>query len=947
MLARVQLDEVCGRVFESFSAKLEPSFRNFRWFAILLSFVGAAHVSRLGTLGGRILGASLVLGTIAGFAYERFRFQAKSKRPIIRLREIVARVEPKLAERIERAYELRSSVLDGTSSVSSELTQLHLSRLFEQIPLSQLSELATRWSSKIRILTSILVVAILSTIVFDPARIVEGVNVAFAYRGRAPFSSTLVALDPVTINFPPYLRQSSELFDFEGSASVPRGSSLVIRAIPHLSRRSLFLTDGKQELPFVSDGQGALVVHYPVERSVSLSVVARFGQVLIYQKPALALHAVADEPPEVDLEGTPKRVDIANLVELPLRYQVRDDHSIVEIEMVLRSGNDQDRRKLVHFTQETRRYEGVTVLLTNDPFILQGTGAIEVQIVARDNNGVDGSKSRASHSLWLDKPGVGTPQVEKYQALVEIRNILVDGLDTVHRHQELSSSPSSFFEALGQAQKNYLNLVFTSGKKNLLIKNFLRAQLGKLIIQSTRRFPSEALLGETLLAVDALVEASSLRDAEQVARQLARIAEEIEGFAKELGRTEKKELALRNLPLARDRLRLGAEKLMRLGSLGKDLGNIAMAGATRILRASQQGDYKAVERAASFLAERLNRPVPSFIGGTHPNVESGTSRSSSGGNSSSAGKPSEADTRFERVTNELRQLTLEHASVTETVRQLVENFEQNLGSDEPLNEAEARASELRKIVSSLPNVGEEPGSPRASAALARELTHGAAESLSRRNFGAALDGLKQAMDALNEAERVTIAIDPTEDSGVNEYRKIRGKLSEHVRWLEAELEQMRQKVGQKSAEAFRKVAKEERELFDRAKSIVERESKDDAVLPEEYREDLEQAAQLMNEATRALEAAKGQLALDRQKRAQQLLERSELTNSQDDSEKDTPSNQTDKEGRAKSGGNGNVAATSESEARERFRRRVLEGLGKDYPPDTAAKIHRYVEGLIR
>jgi cell fate (sporulation/competence/biofilm development) regulator YmcA (YheA/YmcA/DUF963 family) len=947
MLTRVPLDEVYGRVFESFSAKLGPSYRNFRWFATLLSLVGAAHISRLGTFGGRIAGASLVLGTLAGFAYERYRFQAKAKRPMVRLREIVARVEPKLAERIARAYELQSSVRDGTQGVSSELTQLHLSRLFAQIPLPQISELAARWSSKIRILTSFLVVAILATIVFDPARIVEGMNVAFAVRGRAPFSSTFVAVDPVVINFPPYLRQPSDLIDFEGSASVPRGSTLVIRGIPHLSRRNLFLTDGKQELPFVSDGQGALVVHYTVDRSVSLSVAARLGQVLIYQKTALALHAVADEPPEVELLGAPKRVDIANLVELPLRYQVRDDHGIVEVEMVLRSGSDQDRRKLVHFTQETRRYEGVTVLLTNDSFILQGTGAIEVQIVARDNNGVDGSKSRASQSLWLDKPGVGAPQVEKYEALIEIRNILVDGLDTVHRHQELSSNPSSFFETLGQAQNNYLSLVGTSGKKNLLIKNFLRAQLDKLSKHSTRRFPSEAHLSETLLAVDALVEASSLRDAEQVARQLARIAEEIEGFAKEQERAERKELALRNLPLARDRLRLGAEKLTRLGFLGKDLGNIAIAGVYRIARASQQGDYKAVERAASFLAERLNRPVPSFMGGAHPNVESGTSRSSSGGDSSAPGKPSEANTRFERVTNELRQLTLEHANLTETVRQLVENFEQNLGSDESLNEAEARASELRKIVSRLPNVGEEPGSPRASAALARELTHGAAESLSRRNFGAALDGIKQAMDALSEAERVTLAIDPTEDNAVAEYRKIRGKLSEHARWLEAELDQMRQKIGQKSAETFRKVAKEERELFERAKSIVERESKDDAVLPEEYREDLEQAARLMNEATRALEGAKGQPALDRQKRAQQLLERSELTNSQDDSEKDTASNQTDSEGRAKSGGNGSVAATSESEARERFRRRVLEGLGKDYPPDTAAKIHRYVEGLIR
>jgi hypothetical protein len=103
----------------------------------------------------------------------------------------------------------------------------------------------------------------------------------------------------------------------------------------------------------------------------------------------------------------------------------------------------------------------------------------------------------------------------------------------------------------------------------------------------------------------------------------------------------------------------------------------------------------------------------------------------------------------------------------------------------------------------------------------------------------------------------------------------------------------------------------------------------------------------MNEAKRALEGAKGPQALDRQQRAQQLLERSELSENDGESKPSEPTKVAEGSGRPKSGGEGAVAVTSDHEAREQFRRRVLEGLGKDLPPETAVKVRRYVEGLLR
>ena len=945
MLARVQPDEVEASVYESFWRKFGPAYRLFQWILTLTAFVGAAHLARWGTTSGRTLSALVLLGCGSWLLIAHRRFGKRSNRRERVLRDIVGRVDAPLADRIRRAFGLVTFAAEGRVSV--ELARLHLSRLWQQISLERVTALGEQWSSRVRIVTVVLVALTLGGIAFDPFRVVEGTNVLLAYRGKAPLTTTWLQLDPIAVQSPAYLHEPAEWIEFGGSASIAKGSVLTIRGTSLVTGRNLLLTDGQREIPFVSDGQGGLLARYSLDQSVGLAIASRFGSVLVFQKPTLLLRAVADEPPEVELQGAPMRIDIAQLSEVPLRYTVRDDHGVSVVELVLRSGAQQEQRKLIQLASETHRYEGAHVLKTDDPFILQGTGTVEVQILARDNNGVDGSKATTSQSFWLDKPSVGAPQVEQLTALKELRSALVDWFDLVTRGAAAKTCKTHYEERVLVAQGRYLGLLGTGGQRSHFVRSFVRAQLDKLLPKRVVGPKGEQLLVEATLAVDALLEALSQRDAEQVSRQLARIAEEIEVGAKELQFPERREQAIKHVFTACDRLRLGSEMLTHLGTLGADLGQIALAGVTRISRVAQHQDYKNVERAASFLAERLNRPVPSFVGGIRPSVESGARRSTASGGSSDSVRPSEADTRFERVVSELGQLAEEHATASETVRQLVDQYEQALGNDETLPEADKRATELRRIVSSLPNVGGEPGSPRASAALAKELTHGAAESLSRHHLGAALESLKQADDALSEAERATKVLGVGEAQETGAYRQIRGELTLQYQWIETQLDEMRKRVSRKSLEAFREVAQKERDLSERAQTIAARETKDDAVLPEDYRSDLEQAARLMKEAALALDSAKGQSALERQHRAQQLLERAELGGQEDGSADPQGKEVRGAQARREPGATGTVAVTSDSEARERFRRRVLEGLAKDLPPEGSVKVRRYAEGLLR
>jgi hypothetical protein len=687
----------------------------------------------------------------------------------------------------------------------------------------------------------LLLAFVLGTFFVAPFRVFEGTNVFLAWRGKAPLSTNWIELESVIVQPPTYLREPAELVEFGVSAATAKGGTLTIRGLPRFTGRMLIITDGEREVPFVSDGQGGLLARYSVEKSAELRIAARFGSVLVQQNPSLSLRVIVDEPPEVDLAQAPSRLDIARLTEVPLHYQVRDDHGIVFIELVLRSGAQKERRKLIQLGRETRRYEGTYLLKVDDSFIEHSADSVEVRIAARDGNGVDGPAETLSKELILDKPTVGAVQLERITALRGLRSVLVDWYDAVRRRQTLDQSTNDYVTQVLSAKKRYFSLLGSGGPRATYVRSFVRAQTDKLTYQRVQGRKGEELLTDATLAIDALLEVISKGDAEQVARQLGLIVEDIENGAKDYLSSERRALAEERVKNALERFRLGAETITQLGVLGADLGTIALAGATRMTRLVERQDYRNVERAASFLAERMRRPVPSFVGATHPSVESGTSRVAAFDSEQRGIPSSEADTHFERIAYELRELAEEHAVVCDGVRQLVERFEQSIGVDRELRE---RAS-----------------------------------------------------------------------------RKMSGEL--------------------------REFASKEREFAERTRAIAIREAKADTVLPVDVRTDLGDAARLMKEAALELDSARGASAIERQSQAQRLLERSglgeQVSGSSDESGTDARSAKT----RRPFGSEGTVAVTSDAEARERFRRRVLDGLGKELPSDEANKVHRYAEGLLR
>ncbi|HMA93964.1 MAG TPA: hypothetical protein VKP30_14835 [Polyangiaceae bacterium] len=928
----------------SWYGPLRPAARRASYTALLLATVGTLLLAREGTAGSRwfaLLALTTVSLLVAGMLFwQRRRRRQLSNSAVFAVRH----VDRELSDQLHRAIELAHVARERTPAVSLELAELHLQRVCARVPVTSIMERAQRRAARLSKPAMVLSMIALGGAFAARTTLFEGLNVLLARHGQAPFAMRLLEVDPVTVLPPSYLQQASELVEFGASVAVRRGSLIVVRGTPYRAESRLVLTDGRLEIPFVSDGQGGVMARYRLEDSVRLVVGARFGNVLVKQRDALHLGSVPDPPPTIELEGAPKHVSWADVQEVELRYRALDDHGLRQIDLVLRASGREERRTLLRMDGSAKSQSGAHVILPSDPFVTNAYGSVQVSIAARDDNPHDRGGWSQSAPYTLDRASVGSLEANRRKTYLGLRRELVNWLA---RLQSKSSDPAELAAAKAQTLARFREIesaLENDSTTMRVMRTFLRAQRDKLARVSNDLVRLPSMVEEVTLAVDVAIEAVGQRDAEHVARLLADVATEIELAAKSGALAEQRSAADQRILAARAILASGAAELRSLGALGADLGEIAFAGEGRIGRAHDAHDFDNVRRAASFLAERLRRPVPSFQGGGGGGVESGRSVAKQG-------KPraSEADTHLERVIAELRQLARDHAAELSSVERTVAETDTTAGDAELLPEAKRRAALLRQLVERLPSVGAEPGTLKASLALAKEFVVSSAESLEQLRLSSAYDALGKADGTLAESE--TLSARP--ELGISEYsssalQTLRTRVAEHYAWLKSILQRAQAGASAKLSVPLKSAARRERDIAERAQSLGQRESKPDAVLPDEIRSELQRAARLMNQAADALDAGEGRVGIDRQRQAQELLERSqpEPNSGPQDAGSGEPSPRqagtADRDSRG-----GSVVPTSDAENRERFRRRVQEGLSREVTPEYSKAVRRYAEGLLK
>jgi hypothetical protein len=838
-----------------------------RWLSgwvVLSCAIAAGLLARFGTPWVRVLAGLLVLLSLAQVVLLRLRDRRDFADVRRTIRRVLVPVDRSLGERALRAATLAERAEQDPRVGSVELARLHFRRQLQRVSIAAVEKESARHAFWLRIAAYSVVVFSGLAVARDPARVPEGLDVLVARHGVAPVAMTWLDLVRVTVQPPAYLRAPDRaIFPGLGSAEA-QGSMVSVRGVPLASGRHLVLSDGKREVPFVDDGAGGVIARYVLNSDAELRVAARFGNVLIREADFVALEAVPDAAPEVLLEGAPDKIELRDFDRRELRYEASDDHGLREIDLVLRAGGREDRRPLTRLDGETKLERGGYAIESSDPFLRRTFLPVEVSVEARDDDALSGVKWGKSAAITLLPVPVGEPEAERYRALLGVRDALTDLLASeLTPASTLKDNDARKADATRTAVvATRLRAVLEQRFAGLTLAPGLKAFLGGQARVLERALPTPASAmrrtEDVLLAVDAALRGLGNRDAESVSKHLGDAAEEAADGAKQALESERRPVGLKRLDQALAVLVPGAERLVVLGAIGRDVGSVAEAEIRRIERAKDSGNLLATELAARHLAARLRRPSPSFSSAGGGGVESGQGQA---GNES--GQPSDADKKFDELVGELERLAEEHQQELDRVDHNLSDSEKSVDLDELKQEALQRAAALREKLTRLPQFSDDPNSARGSAALGREHAESMAQSMARLALKDTVESGRHARSELADAAKRSSGSPAFEALDEGALSEARAELERDLTWAEQSLARAQKSAGEKAQAGLEESSGRERALAERAANLSGRGNHGEIALPQDLADALGKAEGLMRDAAKELAAGHGEQGLSR------------------------------------------------------------------------------------
>jgi hypothetical protein len=963
--ADADANEPLQRIAAVWRGRVDRPARLAAWAALFAAVLSLAHLARLGTTPARA-GAAFLLAALAGGSMIRFvRMRRGWKRaPIVVARTIVP-TDPDLGYRTTRALRLVDRAEEDPSVGSAQLARAHLDRLLARAQHDAIalraSLVARSWQRAGLFALGAACIAVL----VGPFRVIEGLDVLCARGGRAPVPFEWLERTTMVAHPPEYLHEHDTSSDDLSQATLPYGSLLTIHGDPIHDGRTLVLFDGATEVPFVDDASGGVVARWPLTTSAQLRVGARFGSVLIPEPQTFQVTSIPDDAPEVVLAGAPKTVKLLDEPEIEIRYEASDDHGIREVDLVLRSAAREERRVLARPDGETRQNRGGYRLRATDPFFKRSFAPTQITVEARDNDPITGPKWGKSAIITAIPPLVGEPEAMRYEAFARVRDAFVD-LTAFRIDNDLASGARKEKQAHiarereeAERATSELDRALDGSYGGLYVMRPLRAlargqtrKLGEALDQEARKMTKASHAStrkateDATLAIDGGLRRLDANDAALVAKRLADVADDAAEGAAQAKQPSARERGVVRLDAATGVLDGGGAQLRRLGRLGHDLGEIVANDLKRIKRAQGAADFFHAELAARDLAARLRRPAPSFEGGHRTGVEAG-------GGQGGEGDPSDGG-EIAREQEQLEELARDHAAELSGVEQAMNNATSSEELRALEDEARQHAAAVREAVRSLPQSGAEPNSAESAAAAAREHAQAMADELDRGAPGQAAESGRNALGALDQADRAPPSPFPWQRRDTREEAKrAADKLEPEVRWAEHALERLRQAAAARAAEELKKTAPRESKLADRAKDLENQGNRGEGALPGHTLELLQGAESSMREAARALGAGEVQRGLSQQRDAQRQLDMARSENQGEEGEEASQGESREGRGGDQEGGkddfrrHAQIPGAQDHKGPEAFRRRVLEGLGGPADARLRESVKRYAEGLIR
>ncbi len=973
------LHELAG----AWRAATGPSRRRFALAGFVLVALVAMLVARQGTGRARLGAALLIAGGLVAAVGWRAADRRRLRDPAAIVRGRVRRVDPERADRALRALSLLGGAADARrDGTSEELARLHVSRVLSAVPVARVVERAARSGALLGRVAIVAFACALGVLWLRGWAVLEGADVFAARGGVAPVAMRWLDEVDVSARPPDYLQDPERTDLAMTSLMLPYGTAVTVRGAPTHAGRRLLLSDGVTEVPFVEDGAGAAVARWVLGPSTTLRIDARFGDVVVAQADPFVIESIPDAAPEVHLEGAPRQVVVADQEQqdIALAYEASDDHGLREVELVLRSGTREERRVLARLDGGTKSDRGGYVLRFRDAFVRASHAPIEVTVEAEDNDPLTGPKWGASQAIILVPPSVGEPEARRLDAIRRLRDALVDGLawrlatpppDEANLRGGFvaeSGKHAAEIDALvtQTTTQTYAGVRVPSRIRAMIVA---QAEAARKAIDGETRAPSAASHAQAVaaverfvLVVDAVIRGLGMHDARASAHGLADVADELSSGAAQAkgGATEKASSAAagtKNASASRDTLRMdaattglvgGGQALLRLGALGRDLGEIVDADLLRVRRGRDENDLGHAELAARDLAARLRQADPSFGSrGGRPGRAGGESGSAPGAAGDDATPPDEVERAFEESARDLEQLAQDHAGEMSKIERLVRDATSQEEAEELRDEAKRHAEAIREAARGLPSVGTGSDSWTSKGAAARELAEQMARALEGSQAGDAVQSGRSAVGSLDEAKKILERGGWFEDPSGRDLQRIddaRRKLATEERWAEQAVEQLRKRASDRARKALQEGGEEEGKLADRARDVA-RQGKDRGSLPEDALESVEDAERAARQASDALREGNADRGIERQREAQRALEAASAHLHDDDESQGHPG-QGGEASESDPGGGGPLGP-GDYKAPDKFRRRVLRGLEQPSSGALRDAVRRYAEGLLR
>ncbi len=942
--------------------------------AVVLVVVLALLIARAGTPRGRIGGAGAMVACAALIAFAGLRERRVWSSPHLTIERVAGRDDPDRAARAQRALGLfdREAGLAAAERdrTSPALVELHVRRSLAALPIDAIEEGAQRLGLRFAMGSLVLAIGVLAVALLIPWSVVEGLDVLLARNHTAPFAMTWLDDAELRARPPDYLHAGERQGPPSGEVELPRGSLLTYVGVAIHPGRTLALSDGASEVPFVDDGKGHMVARWPLASSVALRVVAIFGEVRVPEGDVTSVRSIADEKPIVTLEGAPKTIELAHeadVAEIPIRYEATDDHGLREVHLVLRAGGREERRVLARLDGETRDDKGGHVLHPTDKFIKKSHIPVEVTVEAKDNDPITGPKWGASAAITIVPPAIGQPQSFRIESLRQLRDHFVDSLAWRMEHPipkvlgerkrmlaDEGKTVDDDAELLDETSSEVFAGVRIPGRLQALLRGQMRkvreAMTQEARVASPQTHGALVKASEKILLVtDAIVRGLGDRDARAAAKQLADVADDVvagEGLeARADGRERGKARAEAGLGV----LEAGWRSMKNLGELGRDIGEIVAVYDARIVRARGANDWPHAELAARDLVARLREPDPSFGEEGGPQQGGGESGGGRGTPGASDEEADEVGRAFEEAAQDLDQLSQDHAGEMAKVQNDLSGGERRRREGARGRLEEARGEDP-PVGAELPSVGGASESSSGKAAVAREQAEQMARALEEGSPGDAVSSGKSALQTLDEARRAS-AREPWrrwEDQASPVDKQIddsRRKLEPEIAWAEQKLAEMRKKAADRARGELGEDATKEAEMAERARQLGQ---KGREQMPGSALDALEEAEKSMQKAADQLRAGEPDHAMGDQQEAQRQLEMARQAMGNDKDEGNDP-------GDAPAGDDsGNLSRertdipnADAHKGPEDFRRRVTQGLSQPASGKLKDAVRRYAEGLLR